>query len=155
MDFQTYQQLPHPTIHHTQHKPELYDPALSTTSKAALQDWLKAPILEDMQQVPGIGKKNAETLFACGCTSTFQLLGLYLQCRVYGMSSVDHCNRFHEALRARGVHSHVNAIVQACAERCNVMFPGIYDGESQLVDFRLQTFDDILFSGAAYGNMEV
>ncbi len=134
MDHATSHHMEHPTFHHAHQKPEVYDPAMSTTSPAAMQDWLNAPVLEDIKQVPGIGQKHADALASSTTgypvTSTFQLLGMFLLCRGYGVNSVDHCNKFHEMLRARGVHSHVNSVVLACANKCNIMFPGIYDGES-------------------------
>ncbi len=116
-------------------KLDVYNPSRSMTSKSQLKEWLHSPILsEDITKVPGVGPKNAQLLASVGptgetITTSYQLLGVFLYSRAQGMNSVVHCNRFYQWLKSKGIYSRINDIVQACAEKVNTMFPGIYDGE--------------------------
>jgi hypothetical protein len=132
---QSSQNQQHQSFHKTHIKTthEGYDPSKSTTSPEAMRTWLSQPVVEDIRQIPGIGDKNAEILslnndIESGISTTFELLGKYLMLRKKGMTPTEHCDRFWSWLKTKHITSHKDAIVQACAERCNLMFPGIYDG---------------------------
>ena len=65
-----------------------------------------------------------------GITNSVQLLGKFLMCRSSGMSQEHHCNKFYLWLRhSKLIHSNCNTIVQSCAEKANVLIPGLYHGK--------------------------
>lgn len=112
---------------------EGYDPAHSTTTPEALQQWLNSPIIEDLQQVPGIGPATKAQLAVGtdkeeGIFTTFELLGKFLMLKGPNVSPVEHCDRFWFWLKSKGISGHRSAIVQAVAERIDTMMPGVYDG---------------------------
>lgn len=109
-----------------------YHPDRSTTTPSVLRDWLNSLLVEDLVCVPGIGKKNKCLLeesndHGCVC-STYELFGKFLSLKGPGVDSVTHCDRFFHWLHAKGITSHTASIVQAVAERTNIMIPNIYDG---------------------------
>lgn len=108
-----------------------YDPAKSHTSSDQLQAWLQAPVTDDLMQVPGIGTANANQLanpkHGNPITSQYQLLGAMLSCKHAGCSTVEMCDRFIHGLAATGITQRRDCIVEACAEKLNVMMPGLYD----------------------------
>lgn len=112
---------------------EGYDPAHSTTTPEALQQWLNTPIQEDITIVPGIGPASKAQLAVAtdkeeGVFTTYELLGKFLTLKGPGVSPVEHCDRFWFWLKSKGISSHRSAIVQAVAERIDFMMPGVYDG---------------------------
>jgi len=56
-----------------------YDPAASRMRADTLEDFLRAPLTGELQQVPGIGKDTEAKLKARGVCTTHQLVGIYLQ----------------------------------------------------------------------------
>jgi hypothetical protein len=104
-----------------------------------LRDWLNTVLHEDLLSIPGIGKKNKELLENVdtgleAIHTTFQLFGKFLSLKGPGVSSKTHCDLFSAWLHEKGIHSHRTAIVQAIAERSNLMIPSIYDGTVQSVN---------------------
>ncbi len=100
-------------------------------------------------QVPGIGAANEQKLIEAGISTTFGLIGKYLSLKEAGVESVEHCDRsylfslliptIHKTpisfrfwfwLQSIGVNAGRNSIIQAIAEKMDVMFPGIYDKSS-------------------------
>lgn len=60
-------------------------------------------------------------------TSTYALIGKYLTLKGADVGPVQHCDMFWYWLRDAGVNSHRSGIVQAVAEKMDMMMPGIYD----------------------------
>ena len=116
-----------------------YNPAHSNVSPHVLQDFLNAPLEERLDSIPGIGPVNLQHLQSDvdshhlqieGIHTTFQLIGKFLSFKGHGVGSVEHCDKFYYWLQAKGIQSARASIVQAIAERANIMIPSIYDGES-------------------------
>ncbi len=112
---------------------EKYNPFAADFSKETLEAWLKEPLSEDIKNIPGVDYKTANLLSISspagdGISTSFQLLGVFLLCKGLGVQTSENCDRFHAWLKAKGVTSRTSTIVKACAEKCNVFFPGIYDG---------------------------
>jgi len=112
---------------------EGYNPDKSTTTVEALQSWLAAPVTGNLLEVPGIGEGNILKFASSNngqdpiCT-TYELFGKFLLIKSPGVLPVEHCDRFWFWLKGKGIISHRAAIVQACAEKLNLMMPGLYDG---------------------------
>ena len=115
---------------------EGYNPDRSTTTTEALRAWLAAPITGNLLEVPGIGEGNVLKLATANnggdpiCTS-YELFGKFFLLKSPGVLPVEHCDRFWFWLKGKGIISHRAAIVQACAEKLNLMMPGLYDGNSR------------------------
>lgn len=111
-----------------------YNPNHSYTSPATLADYVNKPFPEELQSIPGIGPKNVLHLNKplnesdLAITNAFQLFGKFLCLKESGMNTMVHCDKFYQYLHDKGISSHLNEIVQAVAEKANVMIPGIYDG---------------------------
>lgn len=94
--------------------------------------WLHLPITGDLKEVPFIGDGIAKMLRnptenCPGISSTFELLGKFLQCRGAEDNQVTQCDRFWAWLKSKGIGNQKNSIVQAVAMKSNIYFPGMYD----------------------------
>eukprot|EP01041_Mallomonas_annulata_P004995 gene4995-9988_t len=108
---------------------EGYDPARSSVSNDKLSEFLHAPITGDLTEVPGIGPSAKAKLIDNGVGTTFALFGKFLTLKdSESVESVEHCDRFWYWIKEIGINSHRSAVVRAVAEKLDVMFPGIYDG---------------------------
>lgn len=85
----------------------------------------------DLNEVPGIGFDSNQSRLAAGdddcITTTFQLLGKFMILRSKGTDSITNAQLFNQYLHSKGITSHRNSIVQAVAEKVNMMIPGSYD----------------------------
>jgi hypothetical protein len=102
-----------------------------------MERWRSSQISGDLNEVPGIGpvavRKLAESdEGADSITNTYQLFGKYLMLKgpdVDGqkVEPMEHCEKFFQFLKNRGISSHRSAIVKAIAEKAATFFPNIYD----------------------------
>lgn len=108
----------------------LYNPAKSHTSQAALLNFIRSPVNDvDLTCVPGIGEKSVNTFHEHHISTVTQLIGKYLMFKndpnMTGKALAElYYNWLSNEVK---IHSHQNEIVQAIAERCNLMIPGIYN----------------------------
>jgi len=86
-----------------------YDPAASRMRADTLEDFLRAPLTGDLEEVPGIGKDTQIKLHAHGVMTTHQLIGVYLR-----EGSV---NAFYTWLQGVGVNAHRNTVVTCIAHK--------------------------------------
>ena len=114
-----------------------YDPRRSKVSDDKMEQWRTSQITGDLEEVPGIGpaavKKLAEAdLGPDKITNTYQLFGKYLMLKGpdvdgHKVESFEHCEKFWQFLKNRGISSHRSAIVKAIAEKSATFFSNIYD----------------------------
>ena len=63
-------------------------------------------------------------------TTTFQLFGKYLELRELGIDSVNHAELFYNWVKTTKIAvTNRAALVRAIAEKSNILFPGIYNGD--------------------------
>lgn len=114
-----------------------YKPEDSHISEDALVDFLRAPLIGELTEVPGIGPKMAKQL-AKGddpIINTYQMFGKFLTLKSNNQETKEpidcphHCDKFWQWLKAKGIDSHRSGIVMAIAEKTNTMIPGIYDAD--------------------------
>jgi hypothetical protein len=79
---------------------------------------------DDITMIPGVGKRTAQILATPNENNEFvmtayQLLGVFLYCKMAGIGVDEQCNRFYVWLRKKGVSLRAHDIVQACSEKCN------------------------------------
>ena len=89
-------------------------------------------MIGDLSEVPGVGFDSNQDKLSSGkdaITTTHQLLGAYLVLRGKGVDNVANAELFNQHLKEKGVTSHRNSIVQAVAEKVNVLFPGSFDAK--------------------------
>lgn len=108
-----------------------YNPGKTRIQEDTLATFLRQPVSEDLQTVPGIGPANAK-LLAGGeggdaVETVHQLIGKFLALKGPGVTPVEHCDAFWYWLQARGVNAGRNNIVLAIAEKVEVFMPGLYD----------------------------
>lgn len=108
-----------------------YDPKKTRIQEDTLANFLRQPVTENLETVPGIGPVNAKSL-ATGegedkVETVHQLIGKFLSFKGPGVSPTDHCDAFWHWLKARGINSGRNNIVLAVAEKVEVFMPGVYD----------------------------
>lgn len=112
-----------------------YKPEDSHLSDDALVDFLRAPLIGILAEIPGIGPKTVKQL-AKGddpIINTYQLFGKFLTLKTNNQETKElidcphHCDKFWQWLKAKGIDSHRSSIVMAIAEKTNTMIPGIYD----------------------------
>lgn len=103
-----------------------FDPGRSRISADTLATFLSSPIEDNLESVPGIGPATIKKLNDDGINTTFQLIGLFLSLRGENMTQEEHCNALWYYLQELGINGPRSGIVQAIAERTNIMIPGIY-----------------------------
>ena len=104
--------------------------ASSKLKDDTLAQFVASQVSDDLSRVPGLGGagKLAENLRKNGITSTFQLVGAFLELRAPDISSVENCNLFAEWLGSKGVvGGSRNYVVRSIAEKCASIMPGIFD----------------------------
>jgi len=107
-----------------------YNPAKSHTSQASLLNFIRSPVNDvDLTCVPGIGSKCVDVFREHHIVTVTQLIGKYLMlkndpCMTGKTLAQMYYNWLSNEVK---IHSHQNEIVQAIAERCNLMIPGIYN----------------------------
>ncbi|CAN0067736.1 unnamed protein product, partial [Ectocarpus sp. 8 AP-2014] len=106
-----------------------FHPRKSTTTDATLAGFIRAPITGVLTEVPFISGKTVETL-ARGSepiTNTHQLIGKFLALSPQRPNCVEHCDRFYKWLLGKNITGAlVNNIVEAIAEKVEVMMTGVY-----------------------------
>lgn len=116
----------------------MYNPKNSNINETTMADFIRLPLTGDLTEVPGISQKQAKLLKMGGdvgdrITNTFQLIGKFLSFKTFNdetgeyISSQEHCDKFIDYLKHKGINSFVIGIVNAIAEKSNTAFPGIYD----------------------------
>ena len=103
-----------------------YDPMRSQVSGETLADFLRQPITESITDVPGICPAAAKKLAKVGITTCHQLIGKFLSFKGKDVSVQEHCDAFWDFLNETGISSHRSGVVQAVAERVNILIPGTY-----------------------------
>jgi hypothetical protein len=112
-----------------------YNPIGLRVSDDALVTFLRTPLSGDLTEIPGLGASTAQVL-ARGTdpvTTSHQLIGVYLTMRSADLDTLEvismaqHCDRFWNWLKLKGVNSYRNEIVSCVAEKANTMMPGLYD----------------------------
>ena len=104
--------------------------ASSKLKDNTLAQFVASNVTDDLSNVPGLGGsgKIADALRRNGVTSTFQLIGKFLELRGPDMTSVENCNLFAMWLTQKGATgSSRNYIVRSIAEKCSAIMPGIFD----------------------------
>ena len=114
-------------MHAKAHLIEKYDPAKSQISANNLAVFKNAPMGADLMCIPGVGAKCVQHLALAGITTSFQLLGEFLRFRGNNISSEDQCQMFFHWLRTKNIDHCTHCVVQAIAEKCDLLFPGLYD----------------------------
>lgn len=107
-----------------------YDPARSRVSADTLAEFMTSPVDGDILKVPGVGPKTKEKMADNGVETTFQLIGTFLSLKGEGVDVPQHLDAMWHWLAGIGITAHRSSIVQAIAEKCNIMCPGIYDPEA-------------------------
>jgi hypothetical protein len=105
-----------------------FDPSRSRVSSETMSEFLSAPMSADLTTVPGVGPSTIERLKEDSITTTYQLMGAFLRvCNEY-MTSKERTDAFWYYLQAIKVPGGTrSSIVQAIAEKANIMIPGLYD----------------------------
>ena len=109
-----------------------YHPQRSTTSADTLARFIRSPLNGDLNAVPGIGPVAIEELKEAGITTSYQLLSKFMEFKRADCSSMENCELFWLWLKdhcpkLRGTRS---AVVQACAMKLDIAFPGLYDPDA-------------------------
>jgi len=110
-----------------------YDPSKSHVSDDVLQEFISHADIMSLEKVPGIGPAHAKSLEKCKVkdqlhmNTGYSLVGVYLLLVEPGMTQQSHCDRFCKFLHDHGVKGNIHTICSAVANRCAVIFPGIYD----------------------------
>lgn len=115
----------------------MYNPSSSRMAESTLADFITSPLTGVITEVPGISPKQAILLsrgdYNDQITNTYQLIGKFLLMKTINqetneyITSQEHCDKFCMYLKNKGVNSHRTDITFAIAEKCNVLFPGIYN----------------------------
>lgn len=107
-----------------------------------MEVWRTERVSGKLLDVPGIGpaavaklasdKNNDDGSLDDVITNTYQLFGKYLMLKgpdtdAHKVESVEHCEKFWQYLKSRGISSHRSAIVKAISEKAATFFVGIYD----------------------------
>ena len=118
-------------------KSEGYDPRRSKVSDGTMELWRSSPITGELKEVPGIGPAGIKKLAEPEegeeqITNTYQLFGKFLMLKGpdtdgHKVESLEHCEKFFQFLKNRGISSHRSAIVKAIAEKSATFFANIYD----------------------------
>lgn len=108
-----------------------FNPNTTRTNPGTLAAYIRAPIVDSLQSVPGIGPATDTALSGVGIQTTYQLFGLFLSLRGEDVSSVELCERFYQWLKNKaGLKVSRGEITQAVAEKLNMMFPGCYNPDA-------------------------
>ena len=82
---------------------------------------------ESLLTVPGVGSVTHDKLQAAGVTSTFQLIGKFLELRRAGYDAPQHIAAFKAWLATLDIKgSHPNLISRALGEKAESFMPGIF-----------------------------
>jgi hypothetical protein len=108
-----------------------FDPNRSTVSDDSKDQFLRAPLSEDLNSVPGIGPVS-RTRLASGegddkVETTHQLIAKFLAFRGPGVTCAEQCDAMWYYLQSLGIAAHRAGIVLCIAEKVNTMIPGTYD----------------------------
>ncbi|CAN0417172.1 unnamed protein product [Pylaiella littoralis] len=117
-----------------------FDPKKSQVSKKKLADFIRLQLGGNLTEVPGVGDEAVKRL-ATGegverVTNTYQLIGMFLALRGpdkgddHQVDTKEHCEKFWNWLKSKGINSNRSGIVTAIAEKVNIWIPGIYDEEA-------------------------
>lgn len=102
-------------------------PPLQTMGADAITAFVAAPLIEDLNSVPGLGPATAEKLQAQGINSTHQLIGAFLTLRQPGFTTRDLADAFATLLKSFDIGGgQRNTIVTAIGEKANVWMPGVF-----------------------------
>ncbi len=86
-----------------------------------------SPITGNLSEVPNIGPRAKQKLAEIGITTTFGLIGQFLLLKEVGVNSEEHRDRFWYWLQSIGINGFRSKIVECIAEKCEDLFPNIYD----------------------------
>mmetsp|Transcript_323 Transcript_323/g.850 ORF Transcript_323/g.850 Transcript_323/m.850 type:complete len:115 (+) Transcript_323:87-431(+) len=106
-----------------------YNPNNTRVQEDTLATFLRQPVGDDLQAVPGIGPANAR-IMAQGedrVETVHQLIGKFLSFKGPDVTPVEHCDAFYHWLQAKQVNAGRNNIVLAIAEKVDLFIPGVYD----------------------------
>ncbi|CBJ26494.1 conserved unknown protein [Ectocarpus siliculosus] len=109
-----------------------FHPRRSTTTDATLAGFIRAPITGVLTEVPFISGGTVQALAGGSepITNTHQLIGKFLALSPQRPNCVEHCDRFYKWLLGKNVAGTlVNNIVEAIAEKVEVMMTGVYTPE--------------------------
>jgi hypothetical protein len=105
-----------------------FDINRSRISGDTLSTFLAGPIHEDLSTVPGVGPSTIERLKEDNITTTYQLVGVFLRVCDKGMTTRQRTDAFWYYLQSIMVPGGTrSSIVQAIAEKVNIMIPGLYE----------------------------
>mmetsp|Transcript_12071 Transcript_12071/g.28759 ORF Transcript_12071/g.28759 Transcript_12071/m.28759 type:complete len:115 (+) Transcript_12071:244-588(+) len=105
-----------------------YDPSKTEASTKGIAEFVGSEIVEDITSVPGVGPAAKTALAAAGVTTTYQLVGKFLQCRGEGSTTRQHCDAFYFWLKDAGITGGwPHAITRAIAQQCHAWMDGIYN----------------------------
>lgn len=80
--------------------------------------------------MPGIGPASVKALAEKDVNTTYQLIAKYLELKDADVGPIEHTDRFYYWLKAAGTAAGQRAGVVLCiAEKMNITFNGLYDGE--------------------------
>lgn len=102
-----------------------YNPSTIRTYEATMAAFRNKTIYVSLQEVPGIGKANAEAL-ADGedaIETVYQLIGKYLSFKGNGVTTAEQCNAFYKWLEAKGVNACRSDITSAISQKTSMLFP--------------------------------
>ena len=107
-----------------------YHPNKSKLSVDKLADYLRAPVQDHITSgvAIGVGPETIQAFAKEGINSGFQLHAKFLSFRDPGMDPKVHVESFYQWLcLAQPSPNHRAGLTHAVAEKCNLMYPGIYD----------------------------
>jgi len=109
-----------------------YDPNRSKVSADKLSQFIKSPILADLCSVPGISTITAKDFEKAGISTTHQLIGLYLSLKDKDTGPVELADKFYFWLQREvpSLTGYRAGVVQCICEKCDILFPGIYDRQA-------------------------
>lgn len=104
-----------------------YNPDLSQIEDCKIQEFINLKITGDLLEVPGIQEDTKNKLNKKGIKTTFNLIGKFLSLNEPQFDNYDHCDKFYLWLFNIGVTSYTVDIVKSISEKCNTIFPRMYD----------------------------
>lgn len=109
-----------------------FDPTRSRISADTLATYLAASIREELLDVPGVGDATKKILQSHDINTSWQLYSCYFRVCDVGMTSKERADAFWFYLQGMGVPGGTRStIVQAIAEKSNILMPGIYEANDE------------------------
>eukprot|EP00952_Eustigmatos_sp_NYUAD-ZCMA_P007577 32026-Eustigmatos_ZCMA.PRE.1 len=83
----------------------MVEPSNTCVTDEALAEFLRSPVAEDVQSVPGITPAAMQVYKNAGVGTTYQLLAKFISFRDVGATETEVCEKFGSWLRDIGVNA--------------------------------------------------